>query len=60
MQKIKDILKGKKTYLAAVAMVLTAVAAWSGGDIEGQVLVQRLIEAVGLVGLRAGVEKAKP
>lgn len=52
-----DMLKGKKTYIAAAGMALSALAAYLGDAIDGATLVQRLVEAVGLATLRAGVKK---
>jgi len=54
---MKEWLKGRKTYVAALGMALTAIGAWLGDAIDGATLTQRLIEAIGLATLRAGVEK---
>jgi hypothetical protein len=52
-----EFLSGKKTYIAAVGLALVAFAAFLNGDIDTVVLLQRVLEAFGLAGLRAGITK---
>jgi hypothetical protein len=50
-------LQGKKTYLVALAAILTAVVAWLNGAIDVVTLVQTIFAALGGAALRAGVAK---
>ena len=52
-------LAGKKTYIAAVAIVLAAAGAFMAGDITLADAIQRVLEGFGLAALRMGVEGAK-
>ncbi len=55
---IQEFLAGKKTYIAAAGLALTALAAYAGdGDVK--TLVEGLLQALALAGLRAGVEKVE-
>jgi hypothetical protein len=53
--KIREWLKGKKTYTTAAIGALTAVAAWADGQIGGAGLVAALWAATQTCFLRAGV-----
>lgn len=58
--KIRDFLAGRKTYILAVVGALTAVAAWSTGEIDGEKLVVALYAAATAASMRAGVAKSGP
>lgn len=51
-------LVGKKTYIAATAIVLAAAGAFLAGDITLADAIYRILEGLGLASLRAGVAKA--
>ena len=57
MTKIKDWLKGKKTYIVCAIAILGVSIAWLDGDIAGGEAVKALFEAVFGITLRAGVAK---
>lgn len=46
LKKIKSAIHGKKKYIAAVAVVLAAIVAWSSSEIELGQLLQNIYEAV--------------
>lgn len=52
------LLAGRKTYLAAGLLALTAVVNWLAGNMALADMATRLVEAFGLAGLRAGIAKA--
>ena len=49
-------LKGKKTYLSAIGIVLAAVGGWFAGEVTLQAAVTQLLTGLGLAALRAGVK----
>ena len=55
MQNIITFLNGKKTFIAAAGIILTALASFLGGDLTPIQLVQQIFAGLGLVGLRLGV-----
>ena len=57
MKKIRQWMKGKKTYFDARAGLLTALASWSNETITTLQLVEMIFTAVGVACLRAGVGK---
>jgi len=62
MQTIRTILKGRKTYVVAVLMVLVSAVNYLTGDISfidfiTSTDVQLLLEGLGLGALRAGIAK---
>jgi hypothetical protein len=59
VNKIREWLKGKKTYIAAAIGLLGAVVAWADGDINGTALLAALWAAAQTCFLRAGMDKAK-
>lgn len=58
MNSIQTFLDGKKTYLVAAAIVLTALVALGDGTIDVGTFVNRALEAFGLSFLRLGVKKS--
>ena len=52
-----DFLAGKKTYVAAAAIVLAALGSFLAGDITLADAIYRVLEGFGLATLRAGVAK---
>ena len=58
VKKIREWLKGKKTYITAAIGLLTAVAAWSSGEITTVALVGAAWVAVQACFIRAGVRKS--
>ena len=55
MDKIRQFLKGKKTYLIAAGSILATVVAWATGDMELPEAVKLIVAAVLAVTVRAGV-----
>lgn len=55
MEAFRNFLSGFKTYLTAAAMVIAAVLAFIGGEIQIGGLVEAVLGALGLAALRAGV-----
>ena len=51
-------LDGKKTYIAAAAVVVAALAGFLGGDLTLGQAVANALEGLGLAALRSGVAKA--
>jgi len=56
-KKVRDFLKGKKTYLTAVTAILTALVAWSSDSISATELVVALFVAFQTMFIRAGMNK---
>lgn len=54
MIELIRIAAGYKTYIAALAMALTALSSWWLEMIDTATMWQRLLEAAALAGLRAG------
>lgn len=55
MNKLREFLKGKKTYLTAAIGLLGAVIAWADGDINAVALAGAIWAAVQTCFIRAGV-----
>jgi hypothetical protein len=55
MNKVRDFLKGKKTYITAAIGILGAVAAWSDGQINGVGLAATVWAALQTCFIRAGI-----
>jgi hypothetical protein len=55
MTKIRDFLKGKKTYITAIIGVLGALVAWSDGQIDITGLIAAAWAAAQTCFIRAGV-----
>jgi hypothetical protein len=52
-------LAGKKTYLAAAALVAYAVGGYALGYVEPVTAVEFVLQAAAIVGLRLGISKAE-
>jgi len=57
MKFLADFLKGKKSYLAAAGIFIAALAAFADGSIDFGALVNRALEALAVVGVRAAIAK---
>jgi hypothetical protein len=55
MNKIREFLKGKKTYVTAAIGLLGAVIAWADGTINGTALIAAVWAAAQSCFIRAGV-----
>jgi hypothetical protein len=55
VNKIREFLKGKKTYLTAAIGLVGAVIAWADGDINGVGLAAAIWAAIQTCFIRAGV-----
>lgn len=60
MQKIWSFLEGKKTFIAAAGLFLTALASFIGGDITTMQFLQEFCVTLGMVGIRLGVGSVPP
>lgn len=58
MNKTREFLKGKKTYISAAIAILAAVLAWGDGAIDGVGLAGAAWAAVQTCFIRAGVNTA--
>jgi len=58
MTKFLEFLNGKKTYLAATGLVLSAVISFATGEMTLGQSATNVLEGLGLAGLRAGVSKS--
>ena len=57
MDTLRDALSGRKTYIVSLLLIVYAVLGGYLGRLESMDLVQLLLEALGLAGLRAAVAK---
>lgn len=51
-------LRGKRTYIVGLLMLLTAAGLWLTGDLSGAEAIRQAYEALGLLGLRAAFPQA--
>jgi hypothetical protein len=58
MNRVREFLKGKKTYIGAAIGLLGAVMAWADGQINGVALAAAAWAAVQTCFIRAGVDNA--
>lgn len=54
LQKIRDAVAGKKTYLTAVIGILTALVAWGGGELTDWQAITAVWVALQVIFVRAG------
>ena len=59
MSKMRNWLKGKKTYMTAFIGVLGAVVAWGDGQIDTVGLLAAIWAAVQVITIRAGMTNGK-
>ena len=57
MTKIREWLKGKKTYLVCAVAILGVTVAWADGNMAAGDAIKALFEAIFGITLRAGVAK---
>lgn len=57
MTKIKDWLKGKKTYIVCVIAIVTVAIAWAEGNVTNGEAMEAVFKAIFGITLRAGVAK---
>ena len=57
---VRERLSGIKTYLVTVGAIVTAFAAWIGGDLTTEKLVALVFAAVTAMTMRAGIKKSEP
>lgn len=58
MSKIRDFLKGKKTYITAATAILAAVGLWVDGSIDLLGLAAAAFGAIQTVFIRAGIDNS--
>ena len=58
MNKVRDWLKGKKTYITAAIGLLGAVVAWADGSINGTALIAAAWAAAQTCFIRAGIDNS--
>jgi len=59
MNKVQGFLKGKKTYLVALAAIVGVAIAWSQQDISNMDAIKAVVEAILACTIRAGIAKAE-
>ena len=59
METVRKTLQGWKTYIVGIIAILTAIVAWSGGEIEIGTLIQTVFGAIMGMTVRAGVQKVQ-
>ena len=59
MTKIREFLKGKKTYITAAIGLMSAIVAWSEGQIDAVALASAVWAALQMCFIRAGIAKPK-
>lgn len=52
-----NFLSGKKTYIVGVGMILYGVGGWVAGIHDYNTAIKMVLEALAIMGLRAGVSK---
>ena len=57
MEKIKDFLAGKKTYLVMLGGIISTIIAWSTGEITFAQALPLFFGSAGFGALRAGIKK---
>lgn len=57
MPELLSSLRGKKTYLVALAMFVWALVGYFGDKLGGEEASKLLLEALGLAALRSGMKK---
>lgn len=57
MTKIRDWLKGKKTYLVCIGAIIAVVLAWSDGDVTDFQAADGLVKAIFGMTIRAAIGK---
>ena len=55
LNKVKDFLSGKKTYLIAASSIIGILVAYSQGSVNAQDAIKSIVEAVLAMTIRAGV-----
>jgi hypothetical protein len=59
MDKLRALLSGKKAYIAAVGLAAAALISFADGTIDFGGLVNQLLAALAVAGVRAAVAKGK-
>ena len=57
LKKIREAIKGKKSYLLATATIIVTVVAWASGEITDTQGIAAVVVAVQSMFLRAGIAK---
>lgn len=57
--KLKTLLSGKKTYLAAIVTILGVLISWVNGSVEDIEAIKLIIDAILAMTIRAGVAKVQ-
>ena len=52
-------LEGYRTYLVAIGTIMWAVGGFAAGKVDGNTAIQAIFIALGMMGLRSGIAKAK-
>lgn len=53
-------LRGKKTYLIALIAILGAILAYASDNMSLKEMIEAILAALGISGLRAGISKGAP
>ena len=59
LAKIKEMIKGKKTYILGSIAVVTAIVTWASNEITGVQLVTAVFVALQTMFIRAGIKKVE-
>ncbi len=57
LTKIRNAIKGWKTYLLGTAAIITSIVAWAEGTVTDVGVVTAIFAAFGMMFLRAGIAK---
>ena len=55
MKNPLEAISGKRTYIVAICLIIYAVAGWVAGKIDANSAFENVMIALGLMGLRAGI-----
>lgn len=58
LEKIRDAIRGKKTYILGVVAVATTIVAWASGEITGVQCATAIFVAFQTMFLRAGINNS--
>jgi hypothetical protein len=60
MDKVREMVAGKKTYLVALGALIAATVAWSTGAMSAKEAIEAAFAALATITLRAGIAKTTP
>ena len=60
MNKIREFLSGRKTYIVGAGAIIAAVLAWTNGTLDNAQAIEAIVAALVAIFLRAGIAKSGP